>query len=717
MSERASARIAFTAAALIVTAAAYAATYVQLQFGTAVNVSQSPAAASEKGRLARLAYVDAGKFVKPIIVVYLDASATPNGELNIYARRSFDDGSTWDGPALLSKNALDQPTGGQGISVQGVAFFASNGKASIFAPQFYANNANRSLLVTWSSSYCPTLDAGELPNPDQLINTATVPNQPYKCVWTARSVDAGATWVTEQLTDASRDATNDVVSGSQSNNGFAVAWQEDPLGLQPGEAEGPGDGGSGAHTTAGTNIWYTHASSLSAPNPLLRPNIVQLTDNVATPPPGEGPPQGPGASRPTLQMSGTTAAIVYEEKKPSGGGKSVHYHSFKFNTPDVNSDGVVVSDANLNARRARVVLQGATQAGTSPLRVLVLYRQGPATMPGAPADIIVQRGLKDPANADSTGYRPEDIEPQSAAQDVSDPGGLSAIDNARAHRAVIRGSSIAVGYTHTPDMMAAEPDFTANPTQNYNFYVRISSDSGATFGPARNLSNVGMPTVSIGEPRLVPTPGTITNPLTGVPDPGDTQNTDVLYAAWGLYANDGTGADYSVVATRSTDFGASYALVATAPGGLGQSETQLRATPDGSSVAMLWMQEMAPDSARDVVLATATPGEVVTYDTKDPRCFIATAAYGTPMADELRHLRAFRDRYLLTNAAGRAFVSAYYQLSPPIAEFIREHDAARATVRTGLAPMVWISQALVPDEGNAAATTRLIPAGNGDDTQ
>jgi hypothetical protein len=106
----------------------------------------------------------------------------------------------------------------------------------------------------------------------------------------------------------------------------------------------------------------------------------------------------------------------------------------------------------------------------------------------------------------------------------------------------------------------------------------------------------------------VPTPGTITNPLTGAPDPGDTQNTDIFFAAWGLYANDSTRADHSVVATRTTDFGASYELLASAPGGPGQSETQLRATPDGSSVAILWMQEMAPDGARDVMLASAVPG-------------------------------------------------------------------------------------------------------------
>jgi len=72
-------------------------------------------------------------------------------------------------------------------------------------------------------------------------------------------------------------------------------------------------------------------------------------------------------------------------------------------------------------------------------------------------------------------------------------------------------------------------------------------------------------------------------------------------------------------------------------------------------------------------------------------CFIATAAYGTPMAEEIQILREFRDEYLLTNAVGRALVDAYYTISPPIAEFITEHPSLKPIVRAGLLPAVAMS--------------------------
>jgi hypothetical protein len=52
-------------------------------------------------------------------------------------------------------------------------------------------------------------------------------------------------------------------------------------------------------------------------------------------------------------------------------------------------------------------------------------------------------------------------------------------------------------------------------------------------------------------------------------------------------------------------------------------------------------------------------------------------------------LREFRGRHLMTNAPGRAFVRWYYRYSPPLAELIRPHESARATVRVALWPVVW----------------------------
>jgi hypothetical protein len=71
------------------------------------------------------------------------------------------------------------------------------------------------------------------------------------------------------------------------------------------------------------------------------------------------------------------------------------------------------------------------------------------------------------------------------------------------------------------------------------------------------------------------------------------------------------------------------------------------------------------------------------------RCFIATAAYGSALEPEVLTLREFRDRYLLTNGPGQAFVDWYYRVSPPAAAFIAEHESLKTAVRWGLTPAVY----------------------------
>jgi hypothetical protein len=75
-------------------------------------------------------------------------------------------------------------------------------------------------------------------------------------------------------------------------------------------------------------------------------------------------------------------------------------------------------------------------------------------------------------------------------------------------------------------------------------------------------------------------------------------------------------------------------------------------------------------------------------------CFIATAAYGSPTAEQIDVLREFRDTVLLESTAGSLFVSLYYRLSPPIADFIAGNELLRTLVREFLIdPIVWVVEA------------------------
>jgi uncharacterized repeat protein (TIGR01451 family) len=72
-----------------------------------------------------------------------------------------------------------------------------------------------------------------------------------------------------------------------------------------------------------------------------------------------------------------------------------------------------------------------------------------------------------------------------------------------------------------------------------------------------------------------------------------------------------------------------------------------------------------------------------------PACFIATAAYGSPMHEHVETLRRFRDRFLLPNRPGRAIVRLYYRYSPTAARYLSSRPWLRAAVRWALAPLVY----------------------------
>jgi hypothetical protein len=70
-----------------------------------------------------------------------------------------------------------------------------------------------------------------------------------------------------------------------------------------------------------------------------------------------------------------------------------------------------------------------------------------------------------------------------------------------------------------------------------------------------------------------------------------------------------------------------------------------------------------------------------TGDTTDGSggCFIASAADGFRMAEEAKILRNFREKLLLTNPLGRAFVRFYCKISPPLADSLSGHETLRVS--------------------------------------
>lgn len=96
---------------------------------------------------------------------------------------------------------------------------------------------------------------------------------PYSCVWTARgkllagddpiTAETEATYVMwtkpERLTSGARDANLPAVDCVK-DAGCILTWQEDPLGLRPGQGLGPGEGWSGAIANGKTDIWYSYIS-------------------------------------------------------------------------------------------------------------------------------------------------------------------------------------------------------------------------------------------------------------------------------------------------------------------------------------------------------------------------------------------------------------------------------------------------------------------------
>ena len=75
----------------------------------------------------------------------------------------------------------------------------------------------------------------------------------------------------------------------------------------------------------------------------------------------------------------------------------------------------------------------------------------------------------------------------------------------------------------------------------------------------------------------------------------------------------------------------------------------------------------------------------------NPRCFVATAAYGSPLHKNLKLFRWFREHVLLQTSAGRSFVHWYNIYGPQGAKVVSAHPALAFFVRG----VLWVPALLI----------------------
>ncbi len=150
----------------------------------------------------------------------------------------------------------------------------------------------------------------------------------------------------------------------------------------------------------------------------------------------------------------------------------------------------------------------------------------------------------------------------------------------------------------------------------------------------------------------------------------------------GPYTLFGTTADKSVSQMEITGLDSSttyYCIV------------QTRTEPNGSNP-----NTVDSDYSEEVSATTAqNPGGTEDRRRGGGGCFIATAAFGSPMERHVGILRDFRDQYLHSCQFGRKFISTYYRYSPPVAHLISKDETLKTVVRIGLLPLVAVSYAML----------------------
>lgn len=586
---------------------------------------------------SNIAYDLKGDAERPARDIFIRTCATASVDCSVEAN--------WSAPVNVSGTAelTSITTDWQGDNGDPSAYYGDSDKPNI-------SNGGSNIMITWTDKYCP---GGN----QRTVSYLTRDNRevPFSCTWARpASVNAGGviSWgsAAVQLSNGERDAKQDV-SKVNSLGRAVVTWQEDPLGLQIGSADGPGDGASGATASHGTDIWFTtttNTTSSATVGVVTGFNTAaRLTDNATKNASGnhdvikdssgvvildddiDG--GNAAATRANTALVGPTIVVAYEETKGSEGlaiGKFVRYHAFPYTVDDTaitaaaNQVGCIISNPLENARRVRFMPQASnlindTDAG---LRVGIIWKEGQYDQ-GGPSDIMARLAFNGVAAADmvpavdaacatsdylvaedlnnTAAYNLSSNTPNATAANLSDTTETNNIENALAHRGAIVGNDLYIGYSYTSDWALA--NYT--DLENYDFWLRRYDAETDTWTLPKNISNLPTKKLTVREPRIVKTPYTTSTAF-------GTYNPDALVIAWGLQTNVAShieeAEELDIIYTRTFDKGETFEPNVATDNATANSrfESQLRPTPDNQTLYAVWNE--SDGTVTDAVAAVGT---------------------------------------------------------------------------------------------------------------
>ena len=155
-----------------------------------------------------------------------------------------------------------------------------------------------------------------------------------------------------------------------------------------------------------------------------------------------------------------------------------------------------------------------------------------------------------------------------------------------------------------------------------------------------------------------------------------------------------------VTATKTTTMKETTTVTETVEVGAEATVTETETVTEVAEVQTTTVTESITETITKMKTTTA-PAETITETVTEtatvveqPRCLIATAAFGSELAPQVQALREFRDGFIMKTFAGRNFMTAfnafYYSWSPYVARAEYENPMLRGVIRSSIYPLLFI---------------------------